>query len=332
MARSPAFALLSLLTMGCGSSDDSTFFEDVASSETASTTTAGLSPVGTTSSTDNGSTSSAATGAGGSAVTAVSGSANAGGTGGGSTSVTSSNGAGGSAGTGGGVGAGGSGAVGGSTATVDSGSGGAGGGGVGGSGGSTSTSAGTGGVSGGPGSTSGTIPVDGTVSVQETCEFEPCGGELDDESFEYVGACMEKQALLDSFARSCNGVEVIDASGTIEGTISFANGRFEQDVALELSVQYHVPRQCSFGASCTLVAASLISGGAMGTRCVNADNGGCNCTRPLSLPANASGRYTTDDDELSLGGTSVNYCASGGSLQYANGVGDWDYVLQATSQ
>lgn len=182
--------------------------------------------------------------------------------------------------------------------------------------------------------TSGSIPVDGTVTVQETCDFYPCGGDLEGQSFEYVGACIEEQALLGSYTDTCEGLEVVAATGTIEGTISFANGRFAQDVSLDLSVEYHVPRRClygSYGASCTLAAAAFASAGAVGTRCESASGGGCNCTRPISSPASTSGRYTTRDDELTLGGTTVSYCASRGTLQYTNSLDDWDYVIQATN-
>lgn len=173
------------------------------------------------------------------------------------------------------------------------------------------------------------IPIDGSIAVRQSCELAACGGgELAGKSYRYVGACVEQDALLGNLAAQCAGLEIVELGGQVRGTVSFTDDSVTQDVTLEFAIVLTLPADCLQG-SCELTAADLASGGTPGASCEDADGGACTCSLPLTSSAQASTSFAASGDQVTLGESTVNYCASEAGLELANGLGDIDYVLRA---
>ncbi len=174
------------------------------------------------------------------------------------------------------------------------------------------------------------VPVDGSILVQPSCPFASCGGELDG-AYDYVGACVEEAGLFAGLFAGCEEAQVLSADGRIAGSSSFAGSVFTQDVTLTFSLVFRLPAACVPG-GCALTAEAYVEAGATGTNCEAAAEGACTCTMPLSSSAQVSTTFTRDGDQVTLGETTVSYCAADGDLVYTNGVDDFDYVLRAVER
>ncbi len=176
------------------------------------------------------------------------------------------------------------------------------------------------------------LPTDGTVSVREACEFVPCGGgALEGSEFEYVGACVQRGALLRRLGGICDNLEIVGASGLIGGDIRFEDGEAERHVTLSFVLSFLLPQECTV-LTCAATAARLLVGGALGAACQSAGGGACQCSMPLTLDVDETVGFETSGDELRLGDATVSYCAQGGNLRYTGGLDPIDFVLSAVER
>jgi hypothetical protein len=132
----------------------------------------------------------------------------------------------------------------------------------------------------------------------------------------------------------CEEVELLEASGTVEGGIEFLADTFEQDAVVSLQATIYVPVSCGHLGKCLLMQAGAIQQGLTGTQCENdSDNADdCVCTAPLGGTVMTNGAYSTDGTTLTLDGEDHEYCADGGSFSYTGSTRGIPFVYETVAQ
>jgi hypothetical protein len=120
---------------------------------------------------------------------------------------------------------------------------------------------------------------------------------------------------MDPLLELCADVELVDVTGSVQGTIDFLTNTFEQDATADIEAIINVPSSCGHGGQCVLIEASAAGQGLTDVDCENVD-GACLRVAPLGGMATANGNYSTGGSTLTLAGQDHEYCAEDGTLHY----------------
>ena len=156
----------------------------------------------------------------------------------------------------------------------------------------------------------------GNIDVTtDDCEFEACGGDLANTTWDYSEGCLFVGALM----RLCPPASY-DVQTSLSGSLVFAVDEVTRNMLATTSGTAMVPEICAMGAACADVATSWQLLDYIDDAECEAVDGGCACTIGGSEEQNDTAAYTVVDQTLTVVGPDLtrtfDFCVSGDTLTY----------------
>ncbi len=196
---------------------------------------------------------------------------------------------------------------------------------MGGRGGGTATG-GAGSSRGGAPGTEGGAPgsgaTGGNIQIGENCDpLVPCGGDLEG-TWEYDGACADwDQIGVDpSQLEALCPAATWESTGTVTGTVTFANGTVRRDATVTTTASITIPDSCiqelGQGLLTCPTLAIAIQSYLPGAVCAQ-EGTNCLCTTGTNAADWGADTYTVSGSTLTLdSGRTFDFCTDGTTLRY----------------
>jgi alpha-tubulin suppressor-like RCC1 family protein len=158
-------------------------------------------------------------------------------------------------------------------------------------------------------------PPQAKVDVAMSCApSTACGGAVEGKSWSLDSICLGQSNLFSRITNVCSTASIRSVSGsTATGSIGFSGGTATLEVHASASAYVDFPNNCSF-CQCSALESKFVGTGLIASCSPVCSNGNCSCTIDAHLDVKQSGAYTAGTNTVTIGSTTLEYCADPNGL------------------